>query len=149
MSYSPFRRYPVGRAGPEVCFRPGVEREDDRLPQSYTCALGSPVTLCIGDMPIPYVNEHVAPGLSHGFPRLDVEIQQPCQVYLVTRFSPNTTQGGPPMLAEVMDTNSLCCVDDLLVKRAAEEHQNPLVAYPRSDNGLTDFCFSPRSISTF
>ncbi len=33
----------------------------------------------------------------------------------------------------------MCNVDDLLKERANETIQTPLVAYPRSEHGLTDF----------
>ncbi|RFU36300.1 hypothetical protein B7463_g91, partial [Scytalidium lignicola] len=45
------------------------------------------------------------------------------------------------MLSPTTDPRSIWSVDDLLVQRANEEVQSPLVAFPRSGDGLTDFLF--------
>lgn len=54
------------------------------------------------------------------------------------------------MVSQAMDLHSICSVDDLLVQRANEETQAPLVAYPRSVDGLTDFTlFTAKDLDSF
>lgn len=54
------------------------------------------------------------------------------------------------MASKTFECETLLTIDDLLVQRAKEQHQTPVVGCPRSDDGITDFlCLTTKELDAF